>query len=644
MPRTLRTSSLIIRARLRSGTGSLRRTKVRVSTICFLVLSTSLFFGSCSSGDSTGGTIDVTDAIDIEPGVCPFTSCTSLSDCDDPGPCASKVSCENGCCVSDFVAEGTACDTGCLVGGTCNGAGECVDAALKDCGETDGNLCTLPKCDENIGKCIEAPLPDGSEPSAASDCWVGAICVGGKLDKTGAKATEKALECQQMTDDNDAFGCVDHYECVGGQEGCFTVLKNEGQACWTDALSNGETCVGRSCNGVGECVVDTALNEVCTDEDFADECDEGCRECTELSCHWIPDPANPTSPNKKVRYCKHDVPPALMGSNCEDGDLCTEGDACALGSQTNGPMGKETLGTCMAGADRECPSYLCATGSCNSESGDCVTSEPDHDYCTGFSLCLENTGDVKCDPKHTDADEETGCVFIWKSEGASCEINDACVKTAECTEKENKPGQYFCKPTDEKTCPDDGNPCTEDKCVDVEGKATCDHVSDDTLVCEDNNLCTINLCVDGVCTTTAESTCPDPDGNPCNGPICVPETGECIQNQKQGEGDACGWIGDCVAKECNANGDCLEVPLVSDGTPDLPNGLDDDCDGKVDENGYLLWGVAGSSFVTGSDLSGDANYTVKSVLGDSHAAPEFDITATDGKYKLFSGLPTVSQE
>ena len=85
MPRTLRTSSLIIRARLRSGTGSLRRTKVRVSTICFLVLSTSLFFGSCSSGDSTGGTIDVTDAIDIEPGVCPFTSCTSLSDCDDPG-------------------------------------------------------------------------------------------------------------------------------------------------------------------------------------------------------------------------------------------------------------------------------------------------------------------------------------------------------------------------------------------------------------------------------------------------------------------------------------------------------------------------------------------------------------------------------
>jgi hypothetical protein len=468
----------------------------------------------------------------------------------------------------------------------------------------------------------------------------------GSLDTTGAKATDKALECQQLTDDLDIYGCVDHYECIGGQEGCFTVLKNEGQACWTDALSNGSTCVGRSCGEDGNCAVDTALNANCTDDDFADECDDGCRACTELSCHWIPDPdpAVPGNPKKKVRYCKHDVPPTIMGSECEDGDLCTDGDACALGSQTNGPMGKETLGTCTAGADKECPSYLCATGSCDAETGDCMVGEPDDDYCTGFSLCLENTGDVKCDPKHTDAEEETGCVFIWKDAGAPCEINDACVKAAECVEKESKPGQYFCKPTDEKTCPEDGNLCTEDKCVDVEGKATCDHIPDDTLACEDNNLCTINLCVDGLCVTTEESTCPDPDGNPCNGPKCIPETGECIQNQEQEEGSACAWSGECVVKECSANGDCSEVPMVSDGTWDLPNGLDDDCDGKVDENGYLLWGVNGSAFVSGSELSGNADYTVKSVLGDTHAAPEFENVATDGKYKLFSGMPTVSQE
>ncbi len=613
--------------------------------VSFFLIGLAIGGSACASGDGSEKK-DVHAQPDAEDrtsdgGVCLGTSCTSLSNCDAPGPCVSKVACDDGCCAYTFVAEGTPCEDGCFVDGQCNGSGECVDAVLMDCAESDGNLCTQPKCDDKTGACFEEQIPDGSEPYAGSDCWEGAVCKDGAQDNSAATPTAKALECQQMTDDADPFGCVDQYVCVSAAAPCKAVLKGEGVQCWTDAPSNGTTCVGRACNADGECKVDNTKNEECNEENFAEECDEGCRACTELSCHWIPDPANPTNPKKKVRYC---MPKATVGASCQDGDACTLDDACGLGVQADGPMGKETLGACVAGDAKECPSYSCASGSCDSETGDCVTSEPNHDYCTDFSLCLENTGDVKCDPKHPDADEETGCVFIWKSAGAPCEIDDACVKAAECVEKEGKPGQYFCKPTDEKTCPDDGNPCTEDKCVDVDGKATCDHVADDTLVCDDNNKCTVNLCVDGICVTTGESTCPDPDGNPCNGPKCVPETGECIQNQKLAEGEACAWNGACKAKECNANGDCVEVAMVSDGTPDLPNGLDDDCDGKVDENGYLLWGVKGSAFVSGSELSGNADYTVKSVLGDTHAAPEFENVATDGKYKLFSGLPTVSQE
>jgi hypothetical protein len=256
----------------------------------------------------------------------------------------------------------------------------------------------------------------------------------------------------------------------------------------------------------------------------------------------------------------------------------------------------------------------------------------DDDWCKS-NACLELSDQHKCDPKSPDADPATGCVFkLWKEEGTECKIENACVEKATCVKDPTDPKKMVCKGQEEKECPDDGNPCTDDECEDQEGKAVCMHEADDTNPCDDGNKCTAGeLCVSGKCVPGTLLTCPDDDGNPCNGPKCVPTTGECI-NEPLEDGDTCQWSGACAAKACKG-GMCVAVPLVSDGTVDLCDGLDNDCDGKVDENCYMEYTLVGGAWTSGNAMSGDG--TLRSVLGYPPASPGTADSATDGKYTVY---------
>ena len=542
------------------------------------------------------------DAQDVSGGeICVgCTPCSSVADCGDPGACVNKVACINGTCEVEFKAAGTACEGGCFVDGKCDGAGQCADTTLKDCPETDGSLCTEPKCETKSGECFEEMLPDGAVPYAGSDCWEGAVCQGGAQDNSNATPTELALECEAMSAEIDPFGCTDSFVCIGGEKGCKEILKTDGINCWDGDKAQGTVCTGQSCLN-GECKVDHQFDAECTDTDFPDECDQQCRSCTQLECHWIPDPdpPNPDNPTKKVRYCKA---AATIGDSCDDGNACTLDDGCGMGSQTDGPMGKETLGKCVSGDDKECDSYTCAPGNCDPGSGECGFQSYDDSWCQAFSGCLEEA-DNKCDPKHPSHDSQTGCVFYWKTAGEQCEINNPCFGHGECMQDDSNPDYLFCKGVDEKSCPDDGNPCTFDKCVPEcpgeedcglqEKVAKCKHVPDDTLPYDDGNECTIgDLCVDGFGVSGTKTPCEDNDTNPCNGPTCVPETGECIE-EPIGQGDACGWSGLCVTQVCSEAGECVEAEMMSDGSVDVCNdGIDNDCDGTVDEDCYLEYKLA----------------------------------------------------
>ena len=273
-------------------------------------------------------------------------ACKSVSDCEDATPCMPEISCVQGECLYGYAMEGTECGGGCYVNGTCDGKGECMHQESVECDEIDGNICTVPSCDPATGDCFEHPIEDGNPPYISSECWDGVVCLEGEQDNSNAVPTELAAECDAMGEDLDPMGCVDKYLCVGGQEKCKPIFNVDGVQCWNDEEGSGE-CIGRSCQQ-GECQVDHELDAFCAEEDYPVECEGGCLDCTELACYWVPDPANPDNPTKKVRYCK---PEANIGFICDE-DPCLIGQACGLGSQAVGPLGKETLGKCAGGQEK----------------------------------------------------------------------------------------------------------------------------------------------------------------------------------------------------------------------------------------------------------------------------------------------------
>ena len=628
---------------------SMRRGATATRVMGTAWLSFLLLCSACGS-EKAPGEADVESSTDGRPGdatgeiACIGHACTSVSDCPAAGadnPCASGILCD-GCCKHTYLPEGTPCDLGCTQGGTCQGSEsfrECHGAVSKSCPDMDGNPCTAAWCDPatgETGECVgagnEKPLADNTPIQSA--CWLGIVCVDGQPNKDNAVETDLKKTCDLKNEEvkkTSPYGCIDQIQCVDTEAECRAVLKNDGAECWVDGGTNGSTCLGNSCSA-GECILDPSLNKECSQSDLPDECDAGCAVCTELTCHWIPDPSNPGG-NKKVRYCKPDV---QMKTPCDDGDDCTQEDACALGSQNVGPLGKETLGNCVAGELKECKSYPCAPSSCDPATGECKFDSLDDEWCKS-NACLYPSDLNKCDPKSPEMDPATGCVFkAWKAEGTECKIDSACVESAACLKDSADPNgkKMICVGQVEKQCPDDGNPCTDDECVDQDGKAVCVHMPDDTNPCDDGNMCTKGeLCVSGACVPGPQKACPDGNDNPCDGPKCVPETGECLDDEPMAEGEGCEWAGLCVVKACTA-GQCVPVPLVSDGSPDLGDGLDNDCDGKVDENTYLEYSLTAGSWTSGGVVSADGG--LQSVLGYPQALPDDCGATTDGSYSVYS--------
>ncbi len=107
-----------------------------------------------------------------------------------------------------------------------------------------------------------------------------------------------------------------------------------------------------------------------------------------------------------------------------------------------------------------------------------------------------------------------------------------------------------------------------------------------TVVCDDNNKCTIDACVDGICTHT-EVNCDD--GNICTDDSCDPATGECIHEDNTApcdDGNACTENDVCVEGECTAGTPLTcNNGLFCDGleTCDAINGCQDGADPLVDD-------------------------------------------------------------
>ena len=410
-----------------------------------------------------------------------------------------------GCANDDQCQDDDPCTRHQCVEGECEVAGYETEAACDD-----GNLCTEDdKCAANGACSGDAKLCDDQESCTQDSCDLA----------TGACVFQNAAD---GTACDDGSLCSVSDECVAGE--CSGDVKE-----CPDGDSN--DCLYLACEPVtGECSQQEMLpaghpckdGNPCTDEDACNAegiCEPGldhaCTAQNPCKKAWCNDMAK-----EGENPCVSEWKDESVG--CNDGDACTENDKCAV--QGEGP-----------------------TLACKGNPLDCNDANPcTSDYC----------------------DEETGCVFDKSpKEGLPCTFGGPDCGVCE---------EGVCMAAD-KTC-GDGNQCTVDICGD-DGECTnepatgveCDDLdactTDDVcdsgecvatpVVCNDDNLCTLDVCVDGACQFDYA------DGEGCD------DGQQCTINDYCLEGECIGgsYSPDCIA----ACGNGLCVP------PEIPAECPVDC-------------------------------------------------------------------
>lgn len=189
--------------------------------------------------------------------------------------------------------------------------------------------------------------------------------------------------------------------------------------------------------------------------------------------------------------------PNLVGTPCEDGDICTDAGTCADG-------------VCVSPA-KDCDDGIpCTEDSCDAQKGcrhdiskcTCTKDEDcdDGDLCTLPASCKSLTcaGGEPVDCSTLDAPCTVGqcdsldgsCVSAPRADGAPCDDGDPCTGGDGCVAGACEPGGPAC---------DDANPCTTDLCAATTGKCSNVPVQDGTS-CDDADSCTIgDACNSGKC-------------------------------------------------------------------------------------------------------------------------------------------------
>ena len=316
-----------------------------------------------------------------------------------------------------------------------------------------------------------------------------------------------------------------------------------------------------------------------------------------------------------------------------DGDATTTQDTQAT-DQAGDDMPSKDAGPDLepvedAGYDGGAPDQITPDGSCTPESCD-VAAHPEimlgpcDRLVWSATVCqcvaVPKTSADACDDGITCTVDDT-CQDDGRCEGlpsdAMCDDGDP------CSHEVCDPGQGCTSEPSTDPC-DDGNPCTAgDQCA---GGVCQPGATDPACVCTsandtceaehgDGDLCNGVLhCVNAACLVDPASVPPACEpavgGSPCQAMACQPETGACApQPVADGttcdDGDGCS-VGDscgggvcqpgaprdcddgdpCTSDQCLADtGQCAHSPTPID-MAEVCNGVDDDCDGSIDEEDF----------------------------------------------------------
>ena len=473
-------------------------------------------------------------------------------------------------------------------------------------------------------------------------------------------------DCLGKTCGDDGCGgtcgnCGDGEVCTDfGQ--CTCVPHCEGKVCGSDGCggSCGDCGIGHVCEqgGCVLCVPD------CKDLECGDDgCGGSCGDCPfglckqgicTIECDFLCDDleCGPAGP-EDVCDC----------GKCKADHVCQEGTCIDVSCDpdcTNkecGPDGCDgTCGDCPGVQDAcvegtcvcqpQCEGKVCGDDGCEGTCGECPDLQ---------DVCIE--GECVCDPDCTD--KECGTDGCGNACGECLGLQDVCVEgvcvcQSECLDKQC--GDNGCGGTCGE-CPGQQDVCAEGTCVcvpDCEGK-TCGDAGCGFSCGECPGG--LNACVDGAC--TCQPLCA---GKECGDDGCGGTCGECPGEQDECEDSACLCKSKCGDAKCGDIGEngancmsmgvcaaggvtaaCVELPgeglvwfcyydevLGYDGPAETTcDGLDNDCDGLIDEdldwetsNACSSQGVCNSPLVDASCEGADGWYCLY------HLIEEYEIDET----------------
>ena len=482
------------------------------------------------------------DCNDFNP--CTADSCDSSTgtcrhdpmNCDDQNPCTTD-SCVAGNfpgagCRHSMLPVGAACDDSmaCTTADACNASGVCT-GNLQPEGSScdDGNSCTQSDSCTAAGVCAGAALTPGTSCDDASQCTSGDVCV----------ASPSGTLCQGAVKD-----CSDSNLCT--QDLCSPATgecSNPPVNC-----NDGNACTGDSCDSATGACVRTALTGSCSDGNL----------CT------VGD------------FCSAGNCVGAAPNSCSDNVACTV-DRCETFTQICLHTGDNSL----CPAQTPCSHYVCNPSlGCRETLPNNFVAECDGNVCTG-DLCFDNlcrSGGAGLPPPTGPCDDQNPCTTNDHCANNQCGGSALCDDANPCTSDSCDPATVTCGHGNLAGPCNDGNACTSgDTC----SQGVC---QGNPLNCDDANACTADTCaVGGGCLhTDITATCDD--NNPCTSDGCDATTG-CFHDSDN-PSQTCG-VGACQRTVDLCVGGVPQTCVPGSPTTETCNGIDDDCDGLVDENGIV---------------------------------------------------------
>lgn len=296
----------------------------------------------------------------------------------------------------------------------------------------------------------------------------------------------------------------DPAKCDDGNE-CSVSSCNDQDQCHFEPKPNQSPCGAGQNKGDGRCLFGVCVFPKCEPA----KCDDG-NECTKSGCNERDECVHELRPdlslcNQGQGRCKAgaclDANDPCLKLDCDDKNECTV-DSCdkdkgCVNEPAQGQLCNDDTGRCSAAGVCKCDDDACNAFMIKNP---CVISMKPWGRVTG--LCMDNActpGWANMEPAGTICGESKWCIDgngaiekgIYK---IKCE-GDVCLHDAYCRADPCNPGKCIdgaCQSLTEGRCPDDGNPCTADVCVEGRG---CGDILADGTPCGSGLECLKGACV-----------------------------------------------------------------------------------------------------------------------------------------------------